>query len=116
MIWKKSFWIKEFWPLQSRPEDSKIHLRFQFSQWEFTQECEGSLSHTLLHSQQFKMWLLLPSWHVTLQALYFGRKPKAKVATKYVYYIVGDVKVALGQLTNGVTEDGGFKIFKINKN
>jgi hypothetical protein len=42
-----TFQRNEFWCMQSRFEDSGIHLGFQLPTLEFTWECEGSFPHTL---------------------------------------------------------------------
>jgi hypothetical protein len=82
-------WYKEpqsnaFWPLQSVSKNSEVHLGFQSPKWEFAWECEGSFSHTLLHSQEHEMWF--PGFPLNLHPC-IGYEPKAKVATFSLWYI-----------------------------
>jgi hypothetical protein len=58
-------------------------LGLQLPKWELPWECEGSFSHTLLHSWEYKMCFPGLSLASPLASPCFGRKPKVKVATPF---------------------------------
>jgi hypothetical protein len=67
-------------------------LGLQLPKWEFTWECEGSFSHTLLHSQKHEMWLLSSVLARTFVNPCLGHEPKVRVATFHLMWLVWTLK------------------------
>jgi hypothetical protein len=84
---ERNFQGEDFWPLQSRLEDSEVHSGLQFLTWEFIWECEGSFTHTLCtHGSMWSDSQVSLLAH-NLATPYLGHEPKARVATLGPYFV-----------------------------